>query len=132
MRATMQARATNCSRLADPELHEAMTAIASEMLFEAIGDRVIELKFIVGSLKAQYAMGRQNGSERARHKLPRFSIAGRFPSTTDFKGPSRAGLFGFGQRPKPAKLTRGNVNDFHKPGKIGQETELPLRTDLNS
>jgi hypothetical protein len=29
-----------------------------------------------------------------------------------------------GQRPAPASLTRGKINDFHRPGKIGQETEL--------
>jgi hypothetical protein len=29
-----------------------------------------------------------------------------------------------GQRPAPASLTRGNINDFHRPGKISQETEL--------
>jgi hypothetical protein len=28
------------------------------------------------------------------------------------------------QRPAPASLTRGKINDFHRPGKIGQETEL--------
>jgi len=27
-----------------------------------------------------------------------------------------------GQRPAPASLTRGNINDFHRPGKISQET----------
>jgi hypothetical protein len=26
-----------------------------------------------------------------------------------------------GQRPAPASLTRGNINDFHRPGKISQE-----------
>jgi len=30
-----------------------------------------------------------------------------------------------GQRPAPASLTRGKINDFHRPGKISQETELP-------
>ena len=25
-----------------------------------------------------------------------------------------------GQRPAPASLTRGNINDFHRPGKISQ------------
>ena len=29
-----------------------------------------------------------------------------------------------GQRPAPASLTRGKINDFHRPGKISQETEL--------
>jgi hypothetical protein len=29
-----------------------------------------------------------------------------------------------GQRPAAASLTRGNINDFHRPGKISQETEL--------
>ena len=29
-----------------------------------------------------------------------------------------------GQRPAPASVTRGNINDFHRPGKISQETEL--------
>ena len=29
-----------------------------------------------------------------------------------------------GQRPAPASLTRGNINDFYRPGKISQETEL--------
>jgi hypothetical protein len=29
-----------------------------------------------------------------------------------------------GQRPAPANLTRGKINDFHRPGKISQETEL--------
>jgi hypothetical protein len=52
------------SRLASPELQEAITAIVREMLFQAIGDRVIELKFIVDPLKAQKAMRRQNGSAR--------------------------------------------------------------------
>jgi hypothetical protein len=28
------------------------------------------------------------------------------------------------QRPAPASLTRGKINDFHRPGKISQETEL--------
>jgi hypothetical protein len=29
------------------------------------------------------------------------------------------------QRPAPASLTRGKINDFHRSGKISQETELP-------
>src|ERR1700737_5435332 len=29
-----------------------------------------------------------------------------------------------GQRLAPASLTRGKINDFHRPGKISQETEL--------
>jgi hypothetical protein len=41
-----------------------------------------------------------------------------------------------GQRPAPASLTRGKINDFHRPGKISQETELPgwgtwIRTKIN-
>jgi hypothetical protein len=28
------------------------------------------------------------------------------------------------QRPAPASLSRGNINDFYRPGKISQETEL--------
>jgi len=33
-----------------------------------------------------------------------------------------------GQRPAPASLTRGNINDFHRPGKISQETANRIRT----
>jgi hypothetical protein len=110
--------------LAGAELQEAMTAIACEMLFEAIGDRFTEWKFIVGPLKAQNAMRRQNGNERERHKLPRFSRAGRFPPTTDLKTPSCPWLSGFGQRPTSARLTRWNIADFHPLGKISQETRL--------
>jgi hypothetical protein len=49
------------------------------------------------------------------------------PAYSPDKEPSCARLLGFGQAPKPAKLTRGNVNDFHKPGNFGRETELPLK-----
>ena len=45
-------------RLAGAKLQETMTAIACEMLFEPIGDRFIERKFVVGPLQAQNAMWR--------------------------------------------------------------------------
>ena len=40
------------------------------------------------------------------------------------------------QRLAPASLTRGKINDFHRPGKISQETELRgwgtwIRTMIN-
>jgi hypothetical protein len=37
------------------------------------------------------------------------------------------------QRPAPASLTRGNISDFHRPGKTSQETsnsELQLRINM--
>ena len=46
------------SCLAGAELQEAMTGIACEMLFEPIGDRLIEWKFIVAPIEAQNAMRR--------------------------------------------------------------------------
>jgi len=45
-------------RLAGAKLQETMTAIACEMLFEPIGDRLIEWKFIVAPIEAQNAMRR--------------------------------------------------------------------------
>src|ERR1700730_1641981 len=37
-----------------------------------------------------------------------------------------------GQRPAPASLTRGNINDFHRPGKISQETETAWLTSQSA